>query len=468
MSKTLIFSPRSIPLDDAWDVIVVGGGPAGCTAAVAAAREGAKTLLIEATSCLGGMGTAGLVPAWCPFTNKEQIIYGGLAERILRETMQGMPHVSKDRFDWTPIDPERLKRVYDNLMLTHGVSVLFNTLLAAVDLEGDNRVGAIITASKAGLKAFSARFYVDCTGDADLAVWAGAAFEKGEPETGELQPASLCFIISNVDTYAYQFKKPERSGEGESVIDCILTSGKYPEIPDNHFCNNLLGPGMVGFNAGHIWNVDNTDPFSVSTGLMRGRKMADAFQRGLAEFFPEAFANSILSATGSLMGIRETRRIIGDYVLTLEDYLARRKFYDEICRNAYFIDVHWTHQEIDQNRQDPGWFEKKSYRYEKGESHGIPYRCLTPRGLSNVLVAGRSISTDRPVQGSTRVMPVCLALGEAAGCAAGLALQEGTTDVHQVDVFSLRSRLKQWGAYLPEVEETLPMKDRQENATKNE
>ena len=454
MTKEFTLQPRTLPLDDSWDVIVVGGGPAGCTAAAAAAREGAKTLLIEATGALGGMGTQGLIPAWCPFTDKERIIYSGMAERVLRETMAGMPHVAPDWLDWTPIDPERLKRVYDDLVTEAGVTVLFNTFLTSVDATEDAstdvEVRTLVVSNKSGLTAYRAKVYVDGTGDADLAVWAGAAYEKGDPETGELQPATHCFTISNVDMYGYLYRGSIRFGDGVHIIDTILASGRYPEIPDTHGNNNIIGPGTIGFNSGHLWNVDNTDPLSVSRAMMQGRKIADAFQRGLAESFPEAFGNAFLSQTATLMGIRETRRIVGDYVLTLDDYLERRSFPDEICRNAYYIDVHNTVAEIEKIN-DPEWMATHTFHYGKGESHGIPYRCLTPKCIKNVLVAGRSISTDRKVQGSTRVMPVCLAMGEAAGTAAGFAATMLDPDVHAVDVDRLRARLREEGAYLPDV-----------------
>lgn len=446
MTKSYEMRARQLPLDDRWDVIVVGGGPSGCTAATAAAREGARTLLIEATGALGGMGTMGLVPAWCPFTDKERIIYGGLAERVLKATMAGMPHVPRDRFDWTPIDPERLKRVYDEMVTEAGATVLFNTSLISVE-AAEGVVETLIVANKGGLSAYRAGTYVDATGDADLAVWAGAAYEKGDPETGELQPATHCFVLSNVDDYGYLYGGSIKGDD--PIIGEILASGKYPEIADAHACNNLIGPGTVGFNAGHLWEVDNTDPFSVSRALIEGRKIAASFRDALAAFFPEAFANAFLVSTGALMGIRETRRIIGDYVLTLEDYLDRRAFPDEICRNAYFIDVHNTVDEVALFNEDPQAFERNRISYEPGESHGIPYRCLTPKGVRNVLVAGRSISTDRQVQGSTRVMPVCLAMGEAAGAAAAFASDSPVPDIRRVDVDVLRDRLRAEGAYLP-------------------
>lgn len=442
---------REIPLDDSWDVIVAGGGPAGVTAAVGAAREGARTLLIEQTGALGGMGTSGLVPAWCPFTDKERIIYSGLAERVLRETMAGMPHLPKDRYDWVPIDPEHLKGVYDGLVTEAGAEILFHTFAAGVDVDDDGDIRAVIAASKAGLTALQAKVYIDCTGDADLAAWAGAEFHKGD-ETGDLQPATHCFVLTNVDMYAYQFVTGiKHSPTGLAKIRDILASGRYGElIPDDHACNSILGPGAVGFNAGHIWDVDNTDPASVSRALILGRRQARAWRDACAEFAPEAFANAWLAQTGSLMGIRETRRIVGDYMLTVDDYVARRSFDDEICRNCYFVDIHHKKSEIDQalagwNRGSSG-----SVHLDPGESHGVPYRCLTPRGLRNVLVAGRSISTDRPVQGSTRVMPVCLAMGEAAGLAASMACGQETPDTRAVDTADLRRRLREHGAYLPE------------------
>lgn len=443
MTATYEVPARAVPLEDGWDVIVVGGGPAGCAAATAAARDGARTLLIEATGSLGGMGTSGLVPAWTPYTDKERVVYSGLAERVLRETIAGMPHIGEESLDWTPIDPERLKRVYDNMVTEAGAEVRFGTFLTGVETDDDGCVEALLLSSKRGLTAARARVYVDATGDADVAAWAGAPFEKGD-ETGDLQPATLCFILSNVDDYAYQHIGTIRYGKsGDKAIREILASGKYPDIPDKHACNSVIGPGTVGFNAGHVWNVDNTDPASVSKALIQGRKIAAAFRDACAEFCPAAFANAFLVSTGSLLGVRETRRIVGDYVLTHEDFVARRSFDDEIARNCYFIDVHHKKSKVGTDMEG----HSTAVHYEPGESHGIPYRCLLPKGIANVLVAGRSISTDRPVQGSTRTMPGCLTLGEAAGAAAAMAAAgDGTT--RGVDMQALRQNLRDAGAYL--------------------
>lgn len=441
---------RNVPVQDGFDVIVVGGGPAGCTAAAAAARDGAKTLLIEATGSLGGMGTNGLVPAWCPFSDQQKIIYRGLAERVFTACKAGMPHVAPKELDWVAIDPELLKRIYDDLVVEAGASVLFHTALAVVQAD-HGRVSAILVTNKAGLTAYRANVFVDATGDGDLAVWAGANAHKGDAKGKGLMPATHCFQIDNVDEYAYRHGENLYCTNPKSPLYSILKSGKYPLVPDIHMCSVLVAPRRVGFNAGHLFGVDGTDPKSLSKAMIHGRKMAVQFRDGLAEFHPAAFGNARLSATGALMGIRETRRIVGDYVLTLEDYLQCRTFPDEICRNSYYIDVHNKDSQSAQSPDDFTKIEKAiPRRYGPGESHGIPYRCLTPKGLTNVLVAGRSISCDQAVQGSVRVMPVCLAVGEAAGVAAAQAATAAGCDVHAVDTARLRRRLRECGAYLPE------------------
>ncbi len=444
---------RSIPLSDPWDVIIVGGGPAGCAAAIASAREGAKTLLVESSGVLGGCGTGSLVPAWCPFSDKEKIIYRGLALKVFEASKAGLPHVQPQDVDWVPIDAEQLKRVYDEMVTASGAHLLFHTVLSGVDRDDQGRVQALIVSNKNGLSALRASVYIDGTGDADLAAWAGVPFQKGDSQ-GDLMPATHCFLLTNVDEYAYRniYGNGGRlhGNNPESPIYRIVESGKYPLIRDAHMCNNLVGPGTVGFNAGHLWGVDSTDPESVSRALVQGRKLAKQIRDALAEYCPEAFGTSFLCNTASLVGIRESRRIEGDYTLTLDDYVNRRSFPDEIARNCYFIDIHHNAEESSKNVAERSEGLDQTVRYKAGESHGIPYRCLLPKGLQNVLVAGRSISCERVVQGSVRVMPVCLAMGEAAGIAAAHAAQSHHGDVRAISTAQLRHRLQEEGAYLPE------------------
>jgi hypothetical protein len=445
-----------LPLDDSWDVIVAGGGPAGCAAATAAAREGARTLLLEATSVLGGMGTSGLVPWFCGYGDGEKVIARGIAGRVREALAAGMPHlkvaIEKNPLTAPAIDPELLKRVYDDMVTGAGADVLFNSRVCWARKSGDETVETIVVANKSGLTAYRAGVFVDCTGDGDLCDWAGADVEKGN-ESGELQPATHCFVIANVDEEALAEGPNVHFYDPDSPVWRAIEDDKYPLIRELHSCNRKIGPRAFGFNTGHVFGVDNTDPGSTSEALIAGRKMAAQYSDAFAEYHA-AFADAFLAATGSLLGVRETRRIVGDYVLSIEDYRAARSFPDEICRNAYGIDVHGSEEGAlkaaqmsipelkERNRQ-------VTQRLEKGESVGVPYRCLTPRGLSNVLVAGRCISTDRPTNGTVRIMACCLNTGEAAGVAAAMAA-DGAGDVHDVDTDLLRARLRSAGAYLPD------------------
>lgn len=439
--KNYTLKPRDIALNDDYDVIVVGGGPAGCAAAISAAREGAKTLLIEASGMLGGMATIGLVNAFTPVSDGERIIYGGISQKVFEKNRAAQAHVPADKTDWVSIDYETIKRIYDDMVTESGADILFNTMLCAVEMKDEETVDCIIANNKAGLTAYRAKVYVDCTGDADLAAWAGASFKKGDDKTGELQLSTLCFILSNVDSFAYDYGRGILHwGNKNSPIHEIKVDPRYAEIGE-HVCCDYIGPNTMGFNASHIGAVDNTDPQATSKAIIKGRKRAELFRQAITEYYPRAFGNCHLTSTASAVGVRESRRIEGDFTFTVDEYYKRASYEDEICRNNYFIDIHGAKNE----------HELADNRYGVGESHGIPYRCLTPKGLKNVLVAGRSISCDRITQGSVRVMPTCLCTGEAAGMAAAFSAETDMPDVHTVDTQRLRRRLTEEGAYLPKL-----------------
>lgn len=431
-AKSLSLKDKKIKVDDTYDVIVAGGGPAGCAAATAVAQEGSRVLLIESTGNLGGLGTSGMVPAWCPFTDGEKIIYRGLAEKVFREAKKGVPHEPADKFDWVTINPEYLIGVYDRMVASSGADILFFSRVAAVEMGGNDTVDAVIVANKAGLTAYRAKLFIDATGDGDIAAWAGADYLKGDSD-GVLQKSTLCFSVANVDTKAYLEGPELHSGHNpDSASVRASRTGRFPLL-DTHCCHNLVGPGVVQFNANHIEIKDTTDPRQLSDAMRLGRETAEQHLAMLREFRPDAFRDAFVVKTAIIPGIRDSRRVVGDYLFTGDDWRARRSFDDEIGRNCYFIDIHKTGV--------------PHVHYNRGESHGIPYRCLTPKGLRNVLTAGRCISTDDEAYGSLRVMPPCLVTGEAAGVAARLAVRSDRADIHSVDVGDLRVRLRERGQY---------------------
>lgn len=430
--RRMKLADRKISVDDTYDIVVAGGGPAGCAAAIAAASEGSRVLLIEATGNLGGLGTSGMVPAWCPFTDGEKIIYRGLAEKIFLESKKGVPHEPADLYDWATINPEYLIGVYDRMVAQSGADILFFSRVAAVEMASDDKVDAVIVANKDGLTAYRPKILIDATGDGDICAWAGAEYLKGDSD-GVLQKSTLCFSVANIDTKAYREGPELHSGHNpDSASARASRTGRFPLL-DTHCCHNLVGPGVVQFNANHIEIKDTTDPRQLSDAMRLGRQVADQHLEMLKEFRPDVFRDAFIVKTAIIPGIRDSRRIVGDYLFTGDDWRARRTFDDEIGRNCYFIDIHKSGV--------------PEVHYSRGESHGIPYRVLTPKGLRNVLVAGRCISTDEEAYGSLRVMPPCLVTGEAAGVAARLASLSASWDVHSVDVTDLRSRLKARGQY---------------------
>ncbi|MFA6101302.1 MAG: FAD-dependent oxidoreductase [Victivallaceae bacterium] len=426
--KTISFI-REIPQRYEVDVFIAGGGPAGVAAAIAASKQGSRVFLAEGHSCFGGMGTAGLVPWFCQFSDGINFLAGGIGKEIFNRLGLG---------ENTAINAELLKRVYDELMTEAGVLFNFHTRLIDVQMDG-KRISYAICNSKNGTFAVKAQAFVDCTGDGDLAAMAGADFEKGDKD-GTLMPGTLCSLWCNVDW--------ENRSDHRAMLEKAFAHGVF-SIPDRHVPGMASwGHGVAGANIGHVYDLDGTDDESVTRGLLRGRKIVPEFERYYKEYL-KGYENITLVATGSLLGVRETRRIMGDYVMTLEDFKNRAGFDDEIGRYSYPVDIHPNKNDIESYKKFRD--EITTLQYKKGENYGIPYRALVPKALDNVLVAGRCISTDRYMQSSIRVMPGCYITGQAAGAAASmLADSNGKNTAHDINIKSLQQKLKAIGAFLPD------------------
>lgn len=451
------------------DICVVGGGPSGVAAALSAARSGASVLLIERMGFLGGSATAMQVPAFAPFSDRTQAIVRGIGWEVLTEHQRrlGRPlpdpdsyHVPQDkgRMDWVPLDVELLKRLYDELCDTAGVSVLFHTFVTSPTLAlplldvrsslrkgGNPRLETITLVNKAGLSTVRARVFIDATGDGDLAARAGCAFEQGD-ETGRTQGMTLCFTVACGSRTAY-LHYVHTTGDGylAKLVEKAKADGNW-HLPDSALVGmSFKSESVAGCNLGHVYGYDATDPFAVSAAEREGRRVVAQLVAFLRQYVPGQ-ENIELISSGPHIGVRESRRIVGEYTLTLDDYLSCRTFPDEIARCAYFIDLHAVTTEAAARAKNISDGEKRSHSLPPGQSHGIPYRCLIPQGVTNLLVVGRALSAERAVQGATRVMPYAFATGEAAGLAATLA---PGGDVRAVDTDLLRTRLRAQGAWLP-------------------
>ena len=412
------------------DVFVAGGGAAGVAAAVAAARQGKSVFLAEAAGSFGGVGTTGLVPAFAPFDDGVNVLASGIGYEIRKHVSTHVPLSSY----WTSISAEELKREYDRIITEAGVKFSFFTTVCDVITKGD-RIDSVVLWAKSGLFAVKAKIYIDCTGDGDLCAFGGGKFEQGD-ENGEVMPSTLCSLWANIDK---QTNIPENTYIEQAYKDGVLT------YEDRHLPGFFMREdGIGGGNIGHTFGVNPTDETSLTEAMLWGRKSILEYERYYKEYL-HGYENMVLCATGSILGVRESRRITCDYTLNVEDFKSRAVFTDEIGRYCYPIDIHVMN--TDKDEYDRFEEEYASLRYKEGESYGIPYRALIPVSFSNVLVAGRCVGTDRKMQASIRVMPGCYITGQAAGTAAALAVEK--EDVRSVKTQDLFEKLKAIGAYLP-------------------
>jgi len=446
----LIAEPsREVPLFGAFDVVVLGGGPAGIAAASAAARNGARVLLAERYGFLGGMGTAAGVTNFCGlhanvFGTIRQVVHGvadDLLERMRELDGLNEPHLVFGKTYAQAYDMSAFKCAADALLVADGVQLLFHALAAGVLKAADGRIETLLLETKSGRLAVRARQFIDCSGDADLAHWAGVPTEKGD-EQGHMLYPTLMFRVGNVDA--------DKAGEAWKTIpklmDAVEAAGEFSfprrgaiVRPQRHVYEWRVNVTQLKNLDGSA--TDGTDARSLSEGELEGRRQIVDYLRFLRRKVPGFEAAYALDIAPQL-GIRETRRLVGETMLSGDDVLNCVDFDDTIGVNGWPLEMHvagdvkWAWPPIPESR---------------GYNH-LPYRMLLPQrasagGVDNLLVAGRCASMTHDGQSAARVTGACFVMGQAAGTAAALATRQGRS-VHDLDIRELQRTLIEQGAFL--------------------
>ncbi|MFH0297274.1 FAD-dependent oxidoreductase [Bradyrhizobium sp. 31Argb] len=443
MPKTIEEPARRVPIYGEYEVAVLGGGPAGIAAAVAAARAGRRTLLIERYGFLGGMGTAAGVTNFCGLHanvhgQAHRVVQGiasDLLDRIDRLNGLNKPHLILGKILAQAYDTAAYKIAADDLLASHKVDILFHALGAGVVMDDEQRVGALMVETKAGRQAVLASIFIDCSGDGDLAAWAGAPYEVGDVKGSMLYP-SMMFRLNGID--------PEKAGDAWRTIPALMekaeAAGTHKFPRKAAIVRPQRSPIEWRVNFTQLARADGTavnglEPNDLTRGEIEGRRQAiQAFE--FLRTVP-GFENSYIVDLPPQLGIRETRRVVGGYQLSGEDVLGCASFDDSIGVNGWPIEAHVAGDVIFKFPPIP-------------ESRGfneLPYRMLVPERVDNLLVAERCASMTHEGQSAARVSGACFAMGEAAGSAAALALS-GNTKPRDIAVDRLQQGLKQQGAFI--------------------
>jgi len=402
-----------IPVRGTFDTIVCGAGPAGVAAAIASARRGASTLLIEMQGCLGGVWTAGVL-SWIIDGHHK----GGFMQELLDLLdSEHLRTVNQETTYGHAFDPEMMKRLLERLCLQAGVRIRLHTMIAGAVRDANGRVTHLVTESKSGREAWGARVFIDCSGEGDFAARSGCGFDLGHPETGKTQPFSLLGIIAgpSVDAmapYLSGWKDGERSRDGKNRLQSILEEhglspsyGRPTMMP--------IHDGLYMFMANHEYGYSALDADDITAATIHARGEVHAMVNLLSNQAP-GWQSARLVSTGEQIGLREGRRIHGLYTVTIDDIIEGKSHDDGICLVKGPIDVHSLDPNESKNHFNP-WSLKK---HIKQQPYEIPLRSLIAKDAPGVMMAGRCISGDFLAHSSYRVTGDAVALGEAAGAAA--------------------------------------------------
>lgn len=440
-----------------WDVIVLGGGVSGCMAAIASARQGANTLLVEQYGFLGGSLTnAGVGPMMTFHAGSRQVVTGIPQELVDRMCDLGgcLGHI-EDTTGYassvTPFDGEIMKLALDQLTAESGVKVLFHACLVSVETQ-DTALTAVCVQTRGGMLKLEGRVFIDATGDGALSVAAGAQVCQGRDLDGFCQPMTTNMRVRGVDIPTLK-AEIRREPENFNVRDLtaldrsprLSVAGFYRQFNAAKQCGELttaredvllfetVVPGEVIVNTTRVVLLNPTDAWDLSAAEQQGRRQAHELMRFFRNYCT-GFEQADLVSTGVQIGVRESRRVMGDYLLTAEDLLSSRHFEDTVALGGYPIDIH-----------NPTGAKTETTHLKPGQFYYIPLRALLVSGKDNLLVCGRCISATHEAGAAIRVTPIAMGVGQAAGTAAGLAAMSGVL-VRQLESQKVRSALARLGA----------------------
>lgn len=433
--KTIVEQRREISIADRVDVLVLGAGPAGFSAAVCAAREGASVLLVEQTGDVGGVATSGLMSHWTGNTQ------GGFYEEILnRSTEVGGDEINSHSFNGGKrqiINPERLKTVLLDMLEEAGAKLRLYTFACDAIMENGTITGVVVE-SKSGREAIMARVVIDATGDGDIAAKAGAPYFKGRESDGRMQPMTIMFKVAGVDTANAVFPGGFEETFQVPAGDLQTLGHSHLPQPSGHvLLYRTTLPGVVTCNMTNCVDVDGTDPRELTKATRVCRRQMDNIVDFLREYVP-GFENCYIISSASVIGVRETRHFRGESIITEEDIASARVFEDwAVTRASFNFDVHClTGSGLDKTGA------QKEFKQSKG--YTIPYGCFVPLEVENLMLAGRNISGTHMAHSNYRVMPICANMGQAVGVAAALCTKDNITP-RTLDIKLLQERLAQLG-----------------------
>ncbi len=425
MSRMIEFT-NAVEVRAEYDVVVIGGGAAGITAAVSAARGGAKTAIIEQTAMLGGLGTSGMMTAIIAPTR----YFGGLGTEIVAELRArggvGAESVNEEQI-WVPYQNEVMKRLYDDLVVDSGVDVLFYTKVIGVHRE-HRRIDSVILSGVEGNFAIGAKVFVDASGDGILSVFAGEQYELGD-ENGNTQAPTMTAYYANVDFARFHAFGDREGGDFVKIIHRLIPKavedGVVSMLDLHHPGAIQVSPNMAVANCGHIYGADCCSSEGLTKATIHGRKMAEEYYQFYRKYIP-GFENAYMTNTAGWMGIRETRRIVGRYQTSYEDKKAYRHFADAVMRfdGGIGADLHASSNDIKGCKAYFDLFIGRDPKEIRSGYSTMPYRSFLARNSDNLLIAGRCASLDRVVNASLRVMGYCMMMGQIAGTAAAQSIKE--------------------------------------------